>query len=108
MSKSNSESLWTKRYILTILGMLFVFVPYSLYLPIMPLYVLEELGQSVEMAGLSNALFLLASVLFRTQTAGLESFAIRHRGDLAESILCGQPDLQIVGLGSRKPHIAGT
>ena len=73
MSKSNSESLWTKRYILTILGMLFVFVPYSLYLPIMPLYVLEELGQSVEMAGLSNALFLLASVLFRTQTAGLES-----------------------------------
>lgn len=72
MSKGNSEPLWTKRYILTILGMLFVFIPYSLYLPIMPLYMLEELGQSVEIAGLSNALFLLASVLFRTQTAGME------------------------------------
>ncbi|MBP2630413.1 MAG: rane protein, major facilitator superfamily [Firmicutes bacterium] len=67
------EPLWTKNYNITILAMLFIFVPYSLYLPILPLYIVEDLQGSIQMAGLSNAVFLLASVLFRTQTARLEN-----------------------------------
>ncbi|WP_110955610.1 MFS transporter [Anaerosinus massiliensis] len=67
------EPLWTKNYNITILAMLFIFIPYSLYLPILPLYIAEDLHGSMQMAGLSNAVFLLASVLFRTQTARLEN-----------------------------------
>lgn len=67
------EPLWTKNYNITILAMLFIFVPYSLYLPILPLYIVEDLKGSMQIAGLSNAVFLLASVLFRTQTARLEN-----------------------------------
>jgi MFS family permease len=67
------EPLWTKNYNITILAMLLIFVPYSLYLPILPLYIVEDLQGSMQMAGLSNAVFLLASVLFRTQTARLEN-----------------------------------
>ncbi|MDF2563622.1 MAG: rane protein major facilitator superfamily [Massilibacillus sp.] len=67
------EPLWTKNYNITILAMLLIFVPYSLYLPILPLYIVEDLQGSMQIAGLSNAVFLLASVLFRTQTARLEN-----------------------------------
>lgn len=67
------EPLWTKNYNITILAMLFIFVPYSLYLPILPLYIVEDLKGSMQIAGLSNAVFLLASVLFRTQTSRLEN-----------------------------------
>lgn len=67
------EQLWTKNYNITIVAMLLIFVPYSLYLPILPLYIVENLHGSMQIAGLSNAVFLLASVLFRTQTARLEN-----------------------------------
>lgn len=70
----NRAILWTGTYWRILLATLFLFIPYSLYLPVMPLYVKEELAGSLTMASLVNAVFLLASVLFRTQTSCLERF----------------------------------
>lgn len=66
------EALWTKPFILALLASFLIFIPYSLYLPVLPLYVLNGLHGSPATAGLVNALFLLASVLFRAQTSRLE------------------------------------
>jgi predicted MFS family arabinose efflux permease len=61
------------------LGMLFLFIPFSLYLPVLPAYLLEELHSSMQVAGAINAVFLVAAVLFRAQTARLEArFGIRR------------------------------
>jgi len=74
----NDEILWTKPFILTLLASFLIFIPYSLYLPILPIYVLDELHGSFAAAGMVNAIFLFASVLFRSQTGRLETrFGIR-------------------------------
>ncbi len=70
--EQEQEPLWTRAYSLTVLATLFIFIPYSLYLPVLPLYVMEKLHASVQIGGAMNAVFLLASVLFRTQTGRLE------------------------------------
>jgi len=71
--EQEQQPIWTRPYTLTVLATLFIFIPYSLYMPVLPIYVLDELHGSVQVAGLMNAAFLIASVLFRTQTARLES-----------------------------------
>ncbi len=72
------EALWTKPFTLTLLASFLIFIPYSLYLPILPMYVLQGLHGSLGGAGLVNAFFLLASVLFRAQTSRLEAlFGVR-------------------------------
>ncbi|ABK98488.1 MFS transporter [Pelobacter propionicus] len=74
----NNEALWTKPYTLTLLASFLIFIPYSLYLPVLPVYVLDELHGSLAAAGMVNAVFLLASVLFRAQTSRFESmFGVR-------------------------------
>lgn len=73
------QPLWTRAYSLTILATLFLFIPYSLYLPVLPLYAVEELHVSAQIGGALNAVFLLASVLFRTQTGRLEMVFGRKR-----------------------------
>ena len=73
------EPLWTVPFILIMLGMLFLFVPYSLYLPVMPAYLLEQMHSSMQTAGAINGVFLAAAVLFRAQTARLEArFGVRR------------------------------
>lgn len=70
--------MWTKPFTLTLLASFLIFVPYSLYLPILPVYVLDELHGTLLVAGLVNAIFLLASVLFRAQTSRFEAlFGVR-------------------------------
>lgn len=73
MKQTGTEILWTRSFTLTMLGMLFLFVPFSLYMPVMPAYLLEELHSSIQVAGAINGIFLAAAVLFRAQTARLEA-----------------------------------
>lgn len=75
----NEEVLWTRPFTLTLLTSFLIFIPYSLYLPVLPVYVLDELHGSLAAAGLVNAVFLLASVLFRAQTSRFENmFGVRN------------------------------
>lgn len=79
MKQTGTEALWTRSFILTMLGMLFLFIPFSLYMPVLPAYLLEELHSSMQAAGAINGIFLAASVLFRAQTARLEArFGVRR------------------------------
>lgn len=72
------DALWTKPFTLTLLASFLIFIPYSLYLPVLPVYVIDKLHGSLAAAGLVNAFFLLASVLFRAQTSRLENrFGVR-------------------------------
>jgi MFS family permease len=74
----NGDKLWTKPFALTLLASFLIFIPYSLYLPVLPFYVLDKLHGSLVVAGLVNAVFLLASVLFRAQTSRFENmFGVR-------------------------------
>ena len=73
------EALWTRSFTLTMLGILFLFIPFALYLPVMPVYLLKELHSSMEAAGAVNGIFLIAAVMCRAQTARLEArFGIRR------------------------------
>lgn len=79
MKQISTEILWTRSFTLTMFGMLFLFVPFSLYMPVMPAYLLEELHSSIQVAGAINGIFLAAAVLFRAQTARLEvRFGVRR------------------------------
>lgn len=73
LNKAHQEPLWTTPYALTIVTLFFVFIPFSLSLPILPMYIIDELHGSVQLAGLINTVFFVACVLFRTQTARLEN-----------------------------------
>ena len=70
---SNKETLWTLSFTLTTVGILFLFIPFALYLPVLPVYLLKEMHSSMAAAGAANGIFLVASVLFRAQTARLEA-----------------------------------
>lgn len=73
------EALWTRSFSLTMIGMLFLFIPFALYLPVLPVYLLQELHSSLQGAGAINGIFLIAAVLFRAQTARLEArFGVRR------------------------------
>jgi predicted MFS family arabinose efflux permease len=69
----NRDVLWTRSFTLTLLGIVLLFIPFALYLPVMPVYLLKELHSSMDAAGTVNCVFLIASVLFRSQTARLEA-----------------------------------
>lgn len=71
--------LWSRPYALTVLGTLFIFIPYALFLPVLPVYVVEKLHGSLAAAGSVNAVFLIASVLFRAQTSRLETVFGKRR-----------------------------
>jgi len=76
---AGKEALWTRSFTLTMIGILFLFIPFALYLPVLPVYMLKELHSSLEAAGAVNGIFLAASVLFRSQTARLEArFGVRR------------------------------
>lgn len=78
MNNSGAASLWTRPFTLTMFGILFLFIPFSLYLPVMPVYLLQELHSTLQEAGAINAAFLIGAVLFRSHTARLEErFGVR-------------------------------
>ena len=79
MTQTGKESLWTRSFVLTMFGILFLFIPFALYLPVLPVYLLQELHSSLQEAGAINGMFLAAAVLFRAQTARLEArFGVRR------------------------------
>ena len=67
------ELLWSRSFTLTIVGILFLFIPFALYLPVMPVYLLQKMHSSMEAAGAANAIFLVACFLCRAQTSRLEA-----------------------------------
>lgn len=79
MIETGTTVLWTRSFTLTMIGILFLFIPFALYMPVLPVYLLKELHSSLEAAGAVNGVFLAASVLFRAQTARLEAkFGVRR------------------------------
>jgi predicted MFS family arabinose efflux permease len=69
---STNVPLWTKPYTLTVLATFFLFIPCSLFFPVLPVYILDELHGTPAAAGAANAAFLIAMVLFRAQTDRFE------------------------------------
>lgn len=86
-STAGHPVLWSKQYLLTLVGALFIFIPYALFLPVLPVYILEKLHGSLAVAGSVNAVFLGASVLFRAQTARLEARFGKRRTLLTSCLL---------------------
>lgn len=79
MKPTGKEALWSPSFVKTMLGMLFLFIPFSLYMPVMPAYLLDKLHSSMQAAGAINGVFLVAAVLFRAQTSRLEArFGVRR------------------------------
>ena len=64
--------LWTKSYTLTVLATLFIFIPWALFLPVLPVYVMKELHGSPASAGAASGVFFIAMALFRVQTDWFE------------------------------------
>jgi len=74
-----ADILWTRSFSLTMVAILFLFIPFALYLPVLPVYLLNVLHSSMQEAGAINGIFLAAAVLFRVHTARLEArFGVRR------------------------------
>lgn len=95
--------LWTSSFTLAVLTNFCIGIPFALFLPVMPVYVLQELHGSPVAAGAVNAAFMLAIVFTRAPTDRLERrlgkkrllgaavllFAFSHLGYLAVGSLPG-------------------
>ncbi|MDQ9020731.1 MFS transporter [Acinetobacter sichuanensis] len=57
--------LWNRNFILCILNNLFLFIYYFAFLTILPVYIMQSLGGSIQEAGLGLTLFLLSSIAVR-------------------------------------------
>ena len=55
MTHTGKEPLWTSSFTLTMVGMLFLFIPFALYMPVMPAYLLEELHLLAKLLRASSA-----------------------------------------------------
>lgn len=64
MSKLN-ESLWNRSFILCLFNNLFLFVYYFALLAVLPIYIIKDLGGTVQEAGLALTLFLISSIAIR-------------------------------------------
>ena len=67
MSKTQ-QGLWNRSFILCLLNNFFLFSYYYALLTILPIYILKELGGTVEEAGLALTLFLISSIAIRPFT----------------------------------------
>ena len=64
------ERLWTRSYILMILGMFFLFTAFYMLYPTLPLFI-KERGGNESQVGLAMGAFMLTSVIFRPFVGGL-------------------------------------
>ena len=62
------QGLWNRSFILCLLNNFFLFSYYFALLTILPIYILKELGGSLEEAGLALTLFLISSITIRPFT----------------------------------------
>ncbi|OTG86190.1 MFS transporter [Acinetobacter sp. ANC 4558] len=65
MSTLAEERLWNRSFILCIFNNLFLFTYYFALLAVLPIYIMKDLGGSVEQAGLALTLFLVSSIAIR-------------------------------------------
>ncbi|MCM3729524.1 MFS transporter [Neobacillus cucumis] len=64
------ERLWTKSYILMIIGMFFLFTAFYMLYPTLPLFI-KKRGGNESQVGLAMGAFMLSSVIFRPFVGGL-------------------------------------
>lgn len=65
MSEIKQETLWNKSFILCLCNNLFLFTYYFALLAVLPIYIMKDLGGSIEQAGLALTLFLVSSISIR-------------------------------------------
>ncbi len=61
----SAERLWNRSFILCLFNNFFLFVYYFALLTILPIYIMKDLGGSVQEAGLALTLFLASSIAIR-------------------------------------------
>ena len=65
MSTLTPERLWNSTFILCVFNNLFLFTYYFALLAVLPIYIMKDLGGTVEQAGLALTLFLVSSIAIR-------------------------------------------
>ena len=65
MSETSSEKLWNKSFIFCLCNNLFLFTYYFALLTVLPIYIMKDLGGTVQEAGLALTLFLISSIAVR-------------------------------------------
>lgn len=63
--KQNSLSLWNRAFIFCLFNNLFLFTYYFALLTILPIYIMNDLGGTVQEAGMALTLFLVSSIAIR-------------------------------------------
>lgn len=65
MSTLIQERLWNRAFILCVFNNLFLFTYYFALLAVLPIYIMKDLGGTIEQAGLALTLFLVSSIAIR-------------------------------------------
>lgn len=63
--KQNSLNLWNRAFIFCLFNNLFLFTYYFALLTILPIYIMNDLGGTVQQAGMALTLFLVSSIAIR-------------------------------------------
>ncbi|KAB0630262.1 MFS transporter [Acinetobacter gandensis] len=63
--KQNSLSIWNRAFIFCLFNNLFLFTYYFALLTILPIYIMNDLGGTVQQAGMALTLFLVSSIAIR-------------------------------------------
>lgn len=64
-SDGRVEGLWNRAFVFCVLNNLFLFTYYFALLAILPVYIMKDLGGSIQEAGLALTLFLISSIMVR-------------------------------------------
>ncbi|MCD7898698.1 MAG: MFS transporter [Bacteroides sp.] len=65
MNKSKLPPLWTRDFILVFISNLLLFFSFYMLIPVLPFYVMENLGASGSIAGIVLALYTISALLIR-------------------------------------------
>ncbi|WP_180109082.1 MULTISPECIES: MFS transporter [unclassified Acinetobacter] len=65
MIHQNHASLWNKSFVFCLCNNLFLFSYYFALLTILPIYIMKELGGTIQQAGMALTLFLVSSIAIR-------------------------------------------
>ena len=65
MIHQNHASLWNKSFVICLCNNLFLFSYYFALLTILPIYIMKELGGTIQQAGMALTLFLVSSIAIR-------------------------------------------
>ena len=64
-SDGRVDRLWNRAFVFCVLNNLFLFTYYFALLAILPVYIMKDLGGSIQEAGLALTLFLISSIMVR-------------------------------------------